>query len=230
MILGLDHVILAVPALAPAVAAYRTLLGQPCAEGRFALANTVLHLRQSEAPPGLAAAAFAVAEPERAARLLERRGLAFGHEGDPLALTPATTRGLPLRLSAPGAPGPAATRLDHLVIRSGDPERTLALLGGRLGLELRLDRSAPQWGTRFLFFRCGGLVVEVTHALAEGITGAPDTLWGLTWGVADIAAEHARLQAAGMAVSPLRTGRKPGTRIFTVKDPAVLVPTAVIGA
>ena len=69
-----------------------------------------------------------------------------------------------------------------MVIRSGDPERTIALLAGRLGLELRLDRSNPAWGTRLLFFRCGDLVVEVSHDLAGGITDAPDSLWGLTWG------------------------------------------------
>ena len=38
------------------------------------------------------------------------------------------------------------------------------------------------------------------------------------------------IAAAGIAVSPLRTGRKPGTRIFTLREAAFGVPTAVIGA
>ncbi|NOG73487.1 hypothetical protein [Roseicella sp. DB1501] len=58
----------------------------------------------------------------------------------------------------------------------------------------------------------------------------PTRPWGLTWRVPEVAAEHARLAAAGIAVSPLRTGRKPGTRIFTLREAAFGVPTAVIGA
>jgi catechol 2,3-dioxygenase-like lactoylglutathione lyase family enzyme len=89
---------------------------------------------------------------------------------------PAAARGLNLLLTEPGpVTDPAsAIRLDHLVIRSGDPERTLALFSGRLGLELRLDRSNPAWGTQLLFFRCGNLVLQVSHDLAGGITDAPD--------------------------------------------------------
>jgi hypothetical protein len=94
---------------------------------------------------------------------------------------------------------------------------------------LRLDRSNPAWGSRLLFFRCGDLVVEVSHELASEITDGPDRLWGLTWGVLDVAASHARLEAAGVPVSPLRVGRKPGTRLFTVRDHAAWVPTAFIG-
>ncbi|MCX5045720.1 glyoxalase, partial [Aldersonia sp. NBC_00410] len=29
-------------------------------------------------------------------------------------------------------------------------------------------------------------------------------------------------------VTPIRDGRKPGTRVFTVKEPALVVPTLVI--
>jgi hypothetical protein len=51
----------------------------------------------------------------------------------------------------------------------------------------------------------------------------------MTWRVPDIAASHARLEAAGVPVSPLRTGRKPGTLIFTVHAQMAGVPTALIG-
>jgi catechol 2,3-dioxygenase-like lactoylglutathione lyase family enzyme len=186
----------------------------------------------------LGALGLAVAGIAPALRLLERRGLptagaAQDWLGRPaVPLDPAAARGLHLLLTEPEpeAPPTSPIRLDHLVIRSGDPERSLALFAGRLGLELRLDRSNPAWGTRLLFFRCGDTVLEVSHALAEGVTTAPDTAWGLTWRVPDVAAEHARLDAAGIAVSPLRTGRKPGTRIFTLREAAFGVPTAVIGA
>ena len=232
-ILGLDHVVLAVPRLDAAIAAYERLFEQAPASrdgarARFALANTALVLAEGGAPTGLA---LAVADREAALRLLERRGLP-GDPAQPAALDPTAARGLRLSLTpaAPPEAGASAIRLDHAVIRSADPERTLALLGGRLGLELRLDRSNPDWGTRLLFFRCGGLVIEVSHDLKAGISDGPDSLWGLTWRVPDVAASHARLAAAGLAVSPLRTGRKPGTRLFTMRGDAAGLPTAFIGA
>lgn len=230
--------------------------GRGAAEGldwaRFALANTALVLvaprgaagplarHVAQRPDGTAAAlgalGFAAADPDGTARLLERRGLPAAGAALPwlgglaTPLLPDAARGLRLLLTQPGAAAASETRLDHAVIRSGDPERTIALLAGRLGLELRLDRSNPAWGQRLLFFRCGDLVVEVSHALEGGITDAPDVLWGLTWRVPDVGATHARLDAAGMPVSPLRIGRKPGTRLFTIRDHAAAVPTAFIGA
>jgi hypothetical protein len=43
-------------------------------------------------------------------------------------------------------------------------------------------------------------------------------LWGLSWRVADIDAARARLAAAGLDVSEVRGGRKPGTRVMSVRD------------
>jgi catechol 2,3-dioxygenase-like lactoylglutathione lyase family enzyme len=120
------------------------------------------------------------------------------------------------------------TGLDHVVIRSPDPERAIALLAGRLDLELRLDRTNPDWGARLLFFRCGDLVVEVAHDLAGGIHNGPDELWGLSWRTGNIEAAHARLAADGIAVSEIRSGRRPGTRVFTVKDRSARLPTLVL--
>ncbi len=236
VILGLDQVVLPVPALAASVAAYQALFdAEPAQRGegwaRFALANTALVLMQGNGPRSLA---FRVASLDSAATLVARRGLpgeARDWLGAPaVALDATAARGLSLLLTAnPATPG-NGPRLDHAVIRSADPERTIALLAGRLGLDLRLDRSNPAWGQRLLFFRCGDTVVEVSHPLAEGIGDAPDSLWGLTWGVPDAGAWHERLSAAGVDISPLRTGRKPGTRIFTVRDRATGLPTAILGA
>ncbi|MDO9222631.1 MAG: VOC family protein [Caulobacter sp.] len=125
--------------------------------------------------------------------------------------------------------GAAVSGLDHVVVRTPDPDRAAALYGARLGLDMRLDRSNPDWGTRLMFFRCGDLVVEVAHDLKTGVSDGPDSLWGLSWRVPDVAAAHARLKAAGSDVSEVRTGRKPGTAVFTVKDAPGGVPTLVIG-
>jgi catechol 2,3-dioxygenase-like lactoylglutathione lyase family enzyme len=256
-VLGLDHIVLAVEDLEAAAAAHEALFAQPCDRrgvteslgwARFDLANTALVLVASQGGPAtalpdgaraaLTGLGFAVADLDRALRLLDRRGLPAAGPAQPwldgaaTPLAPSAARGLGLLLTAAGAHAGAASAigLDHLVIRSGDPERTLALLSGRLGLELRLDRSNPAWGSRLLFFRCGDTVLEVSHELAGGITEAPDSLWGVTWRAPDVAACHARLEAAGIPVSPLRTGRKPGTRIFTLRGEAAGVPTAFIGA
>ena len=56
----------------------------------------------------------------------------------------------------------AITAMDHVVVATADPERAAALYGARLGLDMALDRSHPDWG-RLMFFRCGDLIVEVAH-------------------------------------------------------------------
>lgn len=123
----------------------------------------------------------------------------------------------------------AATSLDHLVINTPNPDRAVALYGARLGLRFALDRTAAQWKTRFLFFRLGGLTLEVIHRLSETHdASAPDNIWGLTWATKDLDATRTRLAEAGLAVSDIRTGRKPGSTVFTVKDGTLGIPTLFI--
>ena len=119
--------------------------------------------------------------------------------------------------------------LDHLVINTPNPDRAMALYGAKLGLRLALDRTAPEWGVRLIFFRTGGLTLEIAHRLGQGgdPTG-PDAFWGLTWRVGDIEAAHERLAAKGFNISEVRTGRRAGTRVFTVRDGTMNVPTLFI--
>lgn len=129
----------------------------------------------------------------------------------------------------PDAPTGGVARLDHLVINTPNPDRACALYGARLGLRLALDRTAEQWKTRFLFFRVGGLTLEVIHRLDQQPDPAgDDTLWGLTWAVDDLDGAHARLSASGVATSQIRTGRKPGSRVFTAKSHTLGIPTLFI--
>ena len=122
----------------------------------------------------------------------------------------------------------AVSGLDHVVIRTPDPERATALYGARLDLDMRLDRSNPAWGARLLFFRCGDLIVEVAHDLEAGVGDGPDRLWGLSWRVPDAEAARTRLAAAGLDVSEVRRGRKPGTRVLTLRDGTCGVPTLLL--
>ncbi len=129
----------------------------------------------------------------------------------------------------------AITAMDHVVVSTPDPERAAALYGARLGLDMALDRSHPDWG-RLMFFRCGDLVVEVTHRPGKPVDAAKekqqdikhDRLRGICWRVADIDATQARLAAAGVDVSEVRAGRKPGTRVMTVRAGTCGVPTLLV--
>lgn len=132
-----------------------------------------------------------------------------------------------LPLSSPTADAPIDA-LDHLVIATPDPERAAALYGARLGLDMKLDRTIEKLETRFLFFRTGGLVFEVIHRLKAGRSDGPDTVYGLSWRVADLEATRTRLGRAGFEVSDPREGRKPGSRVFTVRTGTFGVPTIII--
>lgn len=121
----------------------------------------------------------------------------------------------------------AVSGLDHLVIRTPAPERALAFYGAKLGLDLRMDRTVPDWGVRLLFFRCGDAVLEIAHDPREAGDG-PDRLWGATWRVPNAEAARARLALAGLDVSDVRPGRKPGTRVVTVRNGTCGVPTLLL--
>jgi catechol 2,3-dioxygenase-like lactoylglutathione lyase family enzyme len=238
MIEALDHVVIAAASLEAAVADYRLLLGQPGEGASFQLANVHLELRalDGSSGEGLRELAFAAADVAKAQHLLRRRGLHFASiEPDAAWIEPAATHGVRIgivpRRPAPPAPATAegVSALDHVVIRSPHPERAIALYAGRLGLSLRLDLSEPAWGARLLFFRCGDLIVEVAHDLEAGVSDGPDRLWGLSWRVPDIAKAHQRLRSAGVDVSDIRAGRRPHTKVSTVRSKTAGVPTLLIG-
>ncbi len=132
-------------------------------------------------------------------------------------------------LYKPGPPD-AISGLDHVVINTANPDRAAALYGARLGLRLALDRSNPDWDMRLMFFRVGALTVELAHKISAGVGNQPDKLWGLSWRVPDIEAAHTRLADANFAVTSIRAGRRAGTKVFTVRDGTIGVPTLVLSA
>jgi len=136
-----------------------------------------------------------------------------------------------LPLSVPDSPGgETISGLDHVVIASADLDAAAALYRDGLGLRLALDRRFERRGLRLLFFRVGGVTVE----LAGQFAGAPDKVepdraTGLAWRTEDVAAARARLVAAGFEVSEVRQGQKPGTRVCTVRRETHGVSTLLIG-
>lgn len=228
MIDALDHLV-----IGGSMAVYETLLGRRAHDGRLRTGNVGLVFTAGAA--GLQSMVFATVDLDKAAKLLERRAVAVTRAGDALALD-AHGVAIGLGLNASEAPSSLAadeascvSSLDHVVVRTPNPDRAIAFYAGRLGLDLRLDRSNPQWGARLLFFRCGDLVVEIAHDLKKGVSDAPDQLWGLSWRVPDVAKAQARLKASGLDVTEPRDGRRPGSQVFSVKDRTEGVPTLVIG-
>jgi catechol 2,3-dioxygenase-like lactoylglutathione lyase family enzyme len=136
-------------------------------------------------------------------------------------LSPRATRGLAVAIVQRGAPligsetsnAPSAIHaLDHVVVRTSDPDAALALYERGLGIRLALDRTFG--GIRMLFFRIGGVTLEIVE---DRDLGAADALYGLAYRVRDIDGANARLRVAAFDVSEVREGRKPGTRVFTVR-------------
>jgi catechol 2,3-dioxygenase-like lactoylglutathione lyase family enzyme len=133
-----------------------------------------------------------------------------------------------------GAPEAAVHGIDHVVVQTADPEAVRALYGERLGLRLALDKSFPQWGARLLFFRVGHITVEIAARLPgagepeAGVGPGSDRAWGVSWRVRDADAARARLAEAGFDVSEVRTGRRPHTRVFTVRGEPCGVATLVL--
>jgi catechol 2,3-dioxygenase-like lactoylglutathione lyase family enzyme len=115
------------------------------------------------------------------------------------------------------------------VIASGDLEASRALFGGALGLRLALERRFEERRLHMLFYRLGGVTVEVVGRLgAPPDASAPDRFGGLAWRVADVDAARERLAAADFDVSEVRPGVAPGTRVCTVRDGTCGVPTLLI--
>ncbi len=73
------------------------------------------------------------------------------------------------------------------------------------------------------------LTVEIAAQLGEeSADGGDDRLWGLSYRVPDAEAARARLAAADFDVSEVREGRKPGTRVFSVRDGTLGIPTLML--
>jgi len=164
-----------------------------------------------------------------------QHGTARSHDGLErgyriVELSPRSTRGLAVAIvereaalfaADTGGRDPSAVHaLDHVVVRSADPDAANTLYGRGLGIRLALDRAFGD--TRMLFFRVGGVTLEIVE---DRSLAGTDTLYGLAYRVRDIEAARARLRAAGVDASDVRAGNKPGTQVFSVRAGTCGVPT-----
>lgn len=211
--------------LAAAADEYALLLGGPgrmlsATLARFDLDRGAVEL-EAAPPPGARALRFVPASGSG--------GAAAWPDG------PEAYHGLDVRVGPPSAAGPAAgggrgVAIDHVVIRTSDCERAARLWRDRLGVRLASARDVPERGLRMLFFRSAGVTLEFVSPLAPsaGDAAEPDRLWGVAYRVPDLAAWRARLCAAGVDVSPIRDGHRPGTRVATVRSHTGGVPTLLL--
>ncbi|WP_339832380.1 VOC family protein [uncultured Parvibaculum sp.] len=227
----------------------------PVAEGANAEA---LRKRLDASGEGLYGVVFGLADAAAAATAFNARGLTSGAPLDgsgrdeisgatrkwrTVALPASQTRGLfllgiqhlspedalpPAPLSEGVAEAEAVASCDHVVVMTPDAEACKTLFGTQLGIRLALDHTKPEWGVRQLFFRTGGVTVEVVEPLDREKAPKSERFWGVAWKVPDIAAAVARLEKAGLDVSEVRKGRKPGTEVATIRKPTAGVPTLLI--
>ena len=220
MISAFDRLVIEVPLLEPACSSYDTLLGGLTPDGTLTLANLQIVLR----------AGTGVETPRIASLGLLDSALERGTAAD---LAP-TGPGYRLQRSHyredDYAETPTATGIyavDHVVLQTRDADTCIRRFRDELGLRLALDRTVPEFGGRMLFFRLGKMTLEVIQHLQE--PPQADFLWGVTYLCRDIEATVAQLDRRGVAHSPIRTGRKPGTRVATVKSHCLELPTLLIG-
>ena len=247
MISRLDTVVIGVDDLAEAKADYSLMFGvegiatsfDGRAAYRFDTRNTALCLVEKRGDrAGMESLVFAVPDKAGALRRLGKVGIDVdSDENDLVTLKRENTRSLQFVLSedvsdaAAGASpsGDGLVGLDHAVIASGDGDYTASLLSARLQLDMRLDLTNPDWDARLMFFRCGDLIVEVYQPLSKPLAPERDRFFGLSWRAENIDRAHATFTEHGFDVSDVRTGRRPGSRVFTVRDRTHDVPTLVLG-
>ncbi|MEH6608142.1 MAG: VOC family protein [Halioglobus sp.] len=227
---GFDRIIIGVPDLHEACAEYYSLLG--IAPSRYTtseaepaallpLANTTLHLLQ------------------RGGSASRIDGLVFKNAAAGGRPTPLVND-LGLNLSECDGSETALFRqehpaailsdiaVDHVVLRTNHADACIALFNGELGIRLALDQEVPEWGGRMLFFRTGKLTLEVLAAQPESSAAEASAFWGITYQCQDIDAMAGALKTRGVGLSEIRAGRKPGTRVASIKSHCLDLPTLLI--
>jgi catechol 2,3-dioxygenase-like lactoylglutathione lyase family enzyme len=180
---------------------------------------------------GRGAVELAAGEPGRATVLFARDE----NGADAWPVEPAAYHGLAVGFETRATPpsGPhavaAAEAIDHVVVFTPNPTRAIALWRDRLGLRLAFDREFPERKVRLLFFRSGGMTLELACALpAPEDADGSDRFYGVSYRVPDLVSRRAALVAAGFDVGDIRPGNKAGTRVASVRSGTAGVPTLLL--
>jgi catechol 2,3-dioxygenase-like lactoylglutathione lyase family enzyme len=223
-----DRIVLGVPDLSAASTQYQQLFGLPpfmhgMPQGElvawWGLPNTVIELVQCAIDkPQLQGIVFSEPEAARSEAPLANSLRLDIRLGD-------GQRTADFRLDHPQAQCTDLS-VDHIVLRTADAQACIDLFAVQLGIRLALDKSAPDWGGRMLFFRTGKLTLEVIASGADATSG--NSFWGLAYQCQHLAETIRALRGRGVAVSAIREGRKPGTLVATLKSHHLEIPTLLI--
>jgi catechol 2,3-dioxygenase-like lactoylglutathione lyase family enzyme len=115
------------------------------------------------------------------------------------------------------APATTVSAVDHVVLFSDDLAGALGLWRDAFAIPERWRREIPERGTVNVGLRLGGVTIELVAPLGAARGDRGERLWGVAYRVADCDAAVARVRAAGIAVSDVRAGLAPATRVATVK-------------
>jgi hypothetical protein len=227
MIRVFDRIVMAVPDLQAAAEQYRQLFdvlpfigespqGEPLA--RWGLPNTVVELLQCTVDrPRLQGIVFNLPEAGQV------ESPAVNTMGIDIRLGDGCSTADFRRLQAQAQS--TVLSVDHVVLRTDDAQACIELFNGELGIRLALDKTVPEWGGRMLFFRAGKLTLEVIESDADT---RGNNFWGLAYQCQDLAALVEQLGGRGVTVSAIREGRKPDTRVATLKSHCLEIPTLLI--
>lgn len=201
-------VIIEVPDLDTAVEAYRCLLNSEPTDSNdavslFALQGLELELRQAKVKQAAVVRVCIVADKEETLR-------------SPLEAFEFTRREPPAI--------DAMVALDMVCYMTGDGDGTRAKLA-ESPLDLVPRKTVKMGPGELSFYKLGTTLLELISnpgAKSEGF-------WGLSFRVDDLNAYHEYLTARGVTISEIRAGRKPGTRVATVKSHNLGLPTLLLG-
>jgi catechol 2,3-dioxygenase-like lactoylglutathione lyase family enzyme len=144
-------------------------------------------------------------------------------------IEPEDTLALPFSQRLAAIDGRATVdALDHLVIETSDADDFIKRYSKQMGLKLLLDQTIDKWGVRQLFYRVGGVTLEVISKIDSEEQQA-DSLWGLAYRAPDIEKLQQRLLQSGVNISELRVGRKKGTTVATPKSNTLNIASLFIG-
>jgi catechol 2,3-dioxygenase-like lactoylglutathione lyase family enzyme len=216
----LQQIIVTVPCLETACRDYRLLLGLggDATVSQFGLANAVIRLEQGSAANASVAGLALVSEAAAVGTV------SLEDTGGPQLQLMQREYAAASRASIAVADC-SSLAVDHVVLRTRHAQACIDRYRDRLGIRLALDKTVPEWGGRMLFFRPGGFTLEV---IASDAAPEQDDFWGIAYRCSDINVQAEHFAAAGVQLSNIRAGRKPGTRVATLKSHDLGIPTLLI--
>ena len=118
------------------------------------------------------------------------------------------------------------SKVNQIVIQTEAPDTIKDIFDGKLSIRLALDKTFKEWAGRMLFFRLGGVTLEVI----EGKDIKQNSKYfGIGWHADNYNKCYNSLLNDGFSLSEIRKGRKEGTLVSTLKKPILNIPTILIG-